>query len=98
MRTLVRTKKKECWQAFCEDNEEKDPWEIVKWAKDPWHLIATMGDLTDTAGVPLKMDCEKKKGLIRDHFGWRNEGSKVDEIEKERERYTGLTGINQEKI
>jgi len=69
MRTLVREMKKECWQGFCEENGEKDLWEIVKWAKDPWHLKATMGDLTDTVGVPLKMDNEKKNGQIRDHFG-----------------------------
>jgi len=30
MRTLVREKKKECWQSFCEENGEKDLWEIVK--------------------------------------------------------------------
>jgi len=95
--TLVREKKKECWQAFCEENGEKDPWEIVKWAKDPWHLKTTMGDLTDTTGVPLKTDSEKKNGLIRDHFGWRNDGRKVDEMEEERERYPG-TGIDQEKM
>jgi len=53
-----------------------------------------MGDLTDTAGVPLKTDNEKKNGLIRDHFGWRNDGRKVNETEEERERYPGLTGID----
>jgi len=57
-----------------------------------------MGDQTDTTGAPFKTDNEKKNGLIRDHFGWRNEGRKVDEIEEERERYLGLTGINQEKM
>jgi len=57
-----------------------------------------MGDLTDKTGVPLKMDNKKKNGLIRDHFGWRNDGRKVDEMEEERERYPGLTGISQEKM
>jgi len=57
-----------------------------------------MGDLTDTAGGPFKTDSKKKNALIRDHFGWRNEGRKVDKIEEERERYPGLTGINQEKM
>jgi len=98
MRTLVREKKNECWQTFCEENGEKDPWEIVKWAKDPWHLKATMGDLTDTMGVPLKTDNEKKNGLIRDHFGCRIEGRKVDEEEEKRERYPNITGINQEEM
>jgi len=94
----VREKKNECWQTFCEENGEKDPWEIVRWAKDPWHLKATIGDLTDVAEVPLKTDSEKLNGLIRDHFGWRNEGRKVDEEEEEKERYSGLTSINQEKM
>jgi len=98
MSRLVREKKKECGQAFCEENGEKDLWEIVKWAKDPWYLKAKMRDLTDTMGVPLKTDNEKKNGLIIDHFGWRNEGRKVDEIEEERERYPGLTSISQEKM
>jgi len=98
MSTMVREKKKQCWQAFCEENGKKDPWEIVKWAKDLWHLKATMGDQTDTKEVPLKTDNEKKNGLIRDHFEWKKEGRKVDEKEEERERYPGLTGISQEKM
>jgi len=57
-----------------------------------------MGDLTDAMGVPLQTDNEKKNGLIRNHFGWRNEGRKVDKEEGERERYPGLTGINSEEI
>jgi len=42
IRTIVREKKKECCQTFCKENGEKDPWEIVKWAKDPWPLKAIM--------------------------------------------------------
>jgi len=57
-----------------------------------------MGDLTDTTEVPLKTDNENKTGLIRDYFGWRNKGRKVDEEEEERERYSCTTGIKQEKM
>jgi len=57
-----------------------------------------MGYLTDTTGVPLKTDNEKKNGLIRDHFGWRNEGRKGNKEEEKRERYPGLTGISQEEM
>ena len=38
MRFMVRDKKKECWKRFCEENREKDPQEVVKWAKDLWRL------------------------------------------------------------
>jgi len=57
-----------------------------------------MKDLTDTIGVPLKTDNEKKNGFIKDYFGWRNEGRKVDEEEEKRERYSELTGSSQERM
>jgi len=65
----VTEKKTECWETFCEENREKDLCYIVKWAKDTWHLKATMGDLTDTTAVQLKTDNEKKNGIISDHLG-----------------------------
>ena len=34
IRLIVRYKKKEYWKQFCEKNEEKYLWEVVKWAKD----------------------------------------------------------------
>jgi len=61
---MVREKNKECWQEFYKRNGEKDPWEIVKWAKDLWHLKATMGDLTDTVNTPLKKDNDMKNRVI----------------------------------
>ena len=30
MRIIVREKNKECWKKFCEENREKDSWEVVK--------------------------------------------------------------------
>jgi len=69
LRMRVREKNKVGWPAFCEERGEKDPWEIVKWAKDPWHLKAIMGDLTDTAVVPLKTGNEKKNGLKETTWG-----------------------------
>lgn len=35
IRLMVMEKKKEYWKKFCKENEEKDPWEVVKLAKDP---------------------------------------------------------------
>jgi len=46
IRRMVREKKTKCWQNFCKENKEKDPWEITKWAKDPWRLKGSMGKLT----------------------------------------------------
>jgi len=69
MKVLVREKKKEYWQRFCEEYGEKDLWEIVKWIKDPWHLRGTMKKLVDIGGVELSSDEEKVTGLVKDHFG-----------------------------
>jgi len=63
-------------------------------AKDPRDLKATMGDITDMTGTPVKMDNEKKHSSIRDHFGWRKEGRKVGKDEEETKRYPELTGIS----
>ena len=87
MRRMVRKKKKECWHFFCEENGDKDPLEIVKLAKGPWHLKASMGDLTDTNGVNLNTTETKVRRFVRDHFGWRKEGREIeDETEKEEGR------------
>ena len=45
MRRLVKEKKMKYWQKFYKENGEKDPWEITKWAKDPWRLKGSMGKL-----------------------------------------------------
>jgi len=86
MRTLVREKKKECWQKFCKEHGKKDPWEIVKWAKDPWHLTGTMKKLVDVEGVELETDGEKVTRLVKDHFSWREDGRGVEEAEREEEK------------
>ena len=77
MRSMVREKKKECWDSFCEENGDKDSWEIVKWAKDPWHLRASMGDLTDINRVNIDTTVAKVKGIVRDYLGWREDGRRI---------------------
>ena len=66
----MREKKKECWKRFCEENGEKDPWEVVKWAKDAWKIRKVMKSLRDTNNNPLNTDEEKTEGMIRYHFMW----------------------------
>ncbi|RPB20139.1 hypothetical protein L211DRAFT_852542 [Terfezia boudieri ATCC MYA-4762] len=85
LRGMIRQKKRECWQAFCEEKGAKDPWDIVKWAKDPWHLRQHMKGLADAEGRPLLDDNDKAKGLIRDHFSWKEDGRKLEEEGKEEE-------------
>ena len=47
MKALVKRKKEECWRKFCEESGEKNPWEVVRWARDPFRLGERMGALKD---------------------------------------------------
>ena len=69
MKWMVKEKKEKCWRRFCEEHGERDPWEIVKWAKDPWKIKESMRDLKDKQGRWLETDQEKADGLNRDLFG-----------------------------
>ena len=69
MKRLVREKKDKCWRAFCEDSGLRDPWEVVRWARDPWRVSDRMGRLRGSNGVWLEGDGAKVSGLVRDVFG-----------------------------
>ena len=35
MDRIVRKKKRICWDKFLEENRQKDPWEVIRMAKNP---------------------------------------------------------------
>ena len=86
MKRLVREKKDQCWRAFCEESGLQSPWEMVRWARDPWRVSDRMRRLRGSNGVWLDGDGEKVGGLVRDVFGlpavdpapWIGEGLGVD--------------------
>ena len=47
MKRMVKEKKDRCWRAFCEDSELQSPWEVVRWARDPWRAQERMRRLKD---------------------------------------------------
>ena len=69
MKRLVKEKKDRSWRAFCEDSGLRDPWEIVRWARDPWRVSERMGRLRSSNGVWLGDDGAKVGGLVHDVFG-----------------------------
>ena len=76
MKALVKRKKEECWRKFCEDSGEKNPWEIVRWARDPFRPGEWMGVLKDAGGILLGSDQEKVDGFVRDIFEEEEEGGR----------------------
>ena len=69
LRNLIRDGKRKCWEGFCTESGEKSPWEVVRWAKDPWRLMERMGRLRGTDGEWLESVRDKVDGLVRDLFG-----------------------------
>jgi len=58
-----------------------------------------MGDLTNMINKLLKIDNNKKNGLIQDHFVQKEDGRKIEVKKKEEtERYPELRDITQEDM
>ena len=50
-----------------------------------------MGDLTDVNGVNLNMTSAKVEGIVKYHFGWREESRKIGEEREKEEDVKGQT-------
>ena len=74
MKQIVKGKKNRCWRAFCEDSGLQSPWEVVRWARDPWRERERMGRLQDARGRWLEADVEKTHCLVSEVFGGTSEG------------------------
>ena len=66
---LIQDGKRKCWEAFCTESGEKSPWEVVRWAKDPWRLKKRIGRLRGADRKWLESERDKVDGLVRDLFG-----------------------------
>ena len=54
---------------FFEESGNKNPWEVIRWAKDPFRLGERMGILRDATGARLDSNQEKVDGFVSDIFG-----------------------------
>ena len=70
LKHMIGEKKPKRWQKFCEEHGHRDPWEVVRWAKDPWRLRTKMRRLKMKEGKELISEQEKVQGLVQDLFGW----------------------------
>ena len=69
LRNLIQDGKRRCWKDLCTESGEKSPWEVVRWAKDPWRLKERMGRLRGADGKWLESERDKVDRLVRDLFG-----------------------------
>ena len=74
IKAMIRGKKKACWRKFCEETGDKNPWEVVRWARDPFRLGERMGILKDAKGTLLGSNQEKVVGFVRAIIGEDEEG------------------------
>ena len=69
LRHLIQDWKRKCWENFCTESGVKSPWEVVRWAKDPWRLKERMEFLRGADGAWLESEGEKVDGLVKDLCG-----------------------------
>ena len=67
IRKLVRMKKRTCWEKFLEENERKNPGDVVRIAKNPWGSKERLKVLKDTRGREIP-ERERGKTMENAHF------------------------------
>ena len=68
MKRMVRMKKDQCCRAFCEDSGLQSPWEVVRWARDPWREKERMTRLRGSNGVWLESEEDRVRCLVSEVF------------------------------
>ena len=77
MKRMVKEKKDKCWRALYEDSGLQSPWEVVRWARDPWRERERMGRLKGSGGVWVESDEGKVRCLVSEVFGVQSDGARV---------------------
>ena len=85
---MIREKKRNCWQKFVKEHGTKDPWEVVRLAKNPWGSKSRMKTLKDPDGKVIKEE-DRAGALEKAHFLWHDREAEEGE-ENRREDAPGL--------
>ena len=68
-RSLLQHKRRLHWEDYLHENGAKDPWEVIRVARDPFKLKASMPQkLTDNAGTILHTNAEKCEAIVKHNF------------------------------
>ena len=80
---MIREKKRNCWQKFLKENGPKDPWEIVRQAKNPWGSKSRMKTLKDLEGKVVEEE-DRAETLEKAHCLWKErEGEEEEEDQQQ---------------
>ena len=69
MKRIIREKKRVCWQRFLKEDGNKDPWEVVRMAKNPWGSKEIMTILKTQEGVEIPQG-QQGAAMEKAHFLW----------------------------
>ena len=64
---MIREKKRNCWHKFLKENGSKDPWDMVRLAKNSWGSKARIMTLKNLEGDEIKEE-EKVGALEKAYF------------------------------
>ena len=69
MKRMIRDKKRACWQRFLNENGSKDPWEVIRMAKNPWGRKERMKVHKTMEGEEIP-EAEQGAAMEKAHFLW----------------------------
>ena len=102
MKRMIREKKRACWQRFLNENGSKDPWEVIRMAKNPWGRKERMKVLKTLEGEEIP-EVEQGAAMEKAHFrwdktkvakGWEAQGPGIEKQELQTNVYTALSGTS----
>ena len=93
LKWLIREKKRNCWQKYLKDYGTKDPWEVVRLAKNPWGSKTRMRTLKDLEGKVIEAE-DRAEALEKAYFLWQDREAE----EGEEDRREDAPGLGREEL
>ena len=93
LKWMIREKKRNCWQKFLKEHGTKDPWEVVRLAKNPWGLKSRMKTLRDLNAKVIEEE-DRAEALEKAHFLWQERETE----EEEEDRREDALGLGREEL
>ena len=69
LKWMIREKKRNCWQKLLKEHGTKDPWEVVRLAKNPWGSTSRLKTLKDLDWKVIEEE-DRAEALEKAHFLW----------------------------